>query len=528
MQKYINNVQDTFGNAVGSVTVTIRDNPGGGLSTIFSDNAGSAKSNPFTNDSDGEFFFYAVDGRYDIELTGPITETKADVRLLDVLTTGTTLRINTDISTASPPTTEAVTGAFQIWDLANDTQLANFGYVGDHDLRFRNSMRGGAFELTGTTSAGSEVFLIVGDPDAETTLYSGGQPRVRTATHGLINIGDVTTSIGGSQNSWLQFQDSSFNPIGQFGFTSGINFKISSLNHGAPFLITAEDTGGVDRNLITGDPDGLTTLYHAGPHAFSTLVGGASVYSVGNTDAETRVLEFRHSDGTPRGAIGHTGSDVFVLENRIHGGNMQFEGEAASGGAQRIFMAADPDGVTTFRAQTNLQFQVAGSESAIIATANADVALYYDAVEKFRTSDEAAADMISAAEVLNAAGAFKPVGLGVIEDDATAFGSGAQTPFQQINAHETIENNETVATSYTTYASTGSDQTNIPNGAQWEVKNTNTGALTILGGTSVTLTWFDGAGAVAPTGTRTLARAGRCVVRKINDTNYEIWGIGLT
>ena len=127
MQKYINNVQDTFGNAVGSVTVTIRTNPGGVLATIFRSNAGGAKSNPFTNNSDGEFAFYAVDGRYDIELTGPITETKFDVRLLDVLTTGTTLRINADINTATPPTTETLNATYEIWDLANNDRLMSLG-----------------------------------------------------------------------------------------------------------------------------------------------------------------------------------------------------------------------------------------------------------------------------------------------------------------------------------------------------------------------------------------------------------------
>lgn len=169
-----------------------------------------------------------------------------------------------------------------------------------------------------------------------------------------------------------------------------------------------------------------------------------------------------------------------------------------------------------------------GGESIIEATFNAETRFYYNNVEKLATVLETAADQISGAEVLNADGVAKPVGLGVVEDDGTTFGSGTQNPFQQVNAHESIKHTNGSAAAYTTYADTGTDQTNIPAGAQWEVKNDGAGALTILGGTSVTLYWWDGGGITPPTGTRTLARGSICTVRKISDTRYEIWGNGLT
>ncbi len=351
MQKYTNNVQDLFGNAIPSVTVTIKDNPGGGVSTIFSDNAGTAKTNPFTNDSDGEFFFFAANGRYDIELTGPITETNADILLQDSSLTATTLRINTDINTATPPSTETVTGLYQIFDLANNDELARWGYEG---------------------------------------------------------------------------------------------------------------------------------------------------------------------------------SNVLTLRNLMHGGNTSIQGEDAAG-ATRSYLVGDPDGATFLRGDTSVRVETQpGGALSLLGIAAGRTALYWNAIEKLRTANETAADKISGADVLNAAGVFKPVGLGVVEDDATAFGSGTQLPFNQINAGENIENNETVATNYDTHPSTGSPQTNIPPGVMWFITNTNTGALTIRPGTSVTLRWYDGAGAAAPTGNRTLARAGIATVRKVSDTLYEIWGIGLT
>jgi hypothetical protein len=67
-------------------TVSVFDTGTTNLSTIYSDNAGTVKANPFTCASDGFAFFYASNGRYDIKLSGTgITTpfTKADYLLFD-------------------------------------------------------------------------------------------------------------------------------------------------------------------------------------------------------------------------------------------------------------------------------------------------------------------------------------------------------------------------------------------------------------------------------------------------------------
>jgi hypothetical protein len=87
MERYHNNVQDQFGNAIGSVTVTVRLVSDGSLATIYSDNILTAKSNPFTSAGDGELFFYAANERYNIFFTGPITDQKDDVILFDTADT---------------------------------------------------------------------------------------------------------------------------------------------------------------------------------------------------------------------------------------------------------------------------------------------------------------------------------------------------------------------------------------------------------------------------------------------------------
>lgn len=467
MQKYINNVQDTFGNAIGSVTVTIRDNPGGGLSAIFSDNIFTAKSNPFTNDSDGEFFFYAANGRYDIELTGPITESKIDIRLLDIVSTGTTLRINTDINTATPPTNEAVTGVYEIYDLADDDLLARFGFNGSAVLILQNHMHGGPVRILGEDAGGVARTILDADPDAITELRGDTQVKI---------------SVG----------------------AAGEGAIICTLN-------------------------GSVTCYYNSILRLSTVANGVvALRSDGNTDAEVRRFEFQYQNASLRGFVGYEANSILQLQNRIHGGAILISAEDA-GGTNQTILNADPDAVTVLRGDTEIQLQVTPSADLVLAgVAGGETKLYFNDVETFRTAARNNADMISGAEVVDAEGNMRPCGLGVIIDDATNFGTGTETPFQQVNAHQTILHNESSATNYDTYPSTGANQTNIPAGAQWEVKNTGTGALTIRPGTSVTLTWFDGAGAAPPTGNRTLARGGRCVVRKISDTNYEIWGVGLT
>ena len=52
-----------------SCTIRVFDAGTVNLSTIFSDNTGTSKSNPFTAASTGFWFFYADDGRYDVQLS---------------------------------------------------------------------------------------------------------------------------------------------------------------------------------------------------------------------------------------------------------------------------------------------------------------------------------------------------------------------------------------------------------------------------------------------------------------------------
>lgn len=94
MQKFQNNIQDQFGNEVTGATITVRNVVGGALSTLFSDDGVSSLANPFIAQEGSEFFFYAANLRYDIFITGPVTDSFLDVILFDPVGTPATIPID--------------------------------------------------------------------------------------------------------------------------------------------------------------------------------------------------------------------------------------------------------------------------------------------------------------------------------------------------------------------------------------------------------------------------------------------------
>ncbi len=94
MQKFQNNIQDQFGNEISLPTITVRNVIGGALSTLFEDDGVTPLANPFTAQDISEFFFYADNGRYDIFVTGPVTDAALDVLLFDPIGTPATIPID--------------------------------------------------------------------------------------------------------------------------------------------------------------------------------------------------------------------------------------------------------------------------------------------------------------------------------------------------------------------------------------------------------------------------------------------------
>lgn len=572
MQQYRNNVQDQFGNKIASVTVTVNILPAGTPAAIFSDDGVTPKANPFTNDSDSEFNFYAANGRYDIELTGPLTESIPDIILFDEDALFTPIQIRTDILTATPPTTEAVTGNYDIVDLDGTDLLAQYGFTASNTLTLRNLMHGGNVSLLGEDAAGIQRSFLVGDPDALTTLsavtnlviqvnngetaivcigngnvelYEQNQKRWTTAPNGTVHLfSDTDTDVEGrgivgrhasGQDRWS---------IGHFN--ADILRHVNQI-HGANLTLEGEDAGGVNRVFFEGDPDALTTiravtnlelqvaisetallafangetqLFFNNEKTFITSgVGIVGIVGDLNSDVDDRYMAFFQPGGTQRARIGHfTGSD-FHFKNEIHGGITQIEGED-TGGVARVMLNADPDGLNQLIGVANVEVLVNLTEDAIICRANGAVELYFDGGQIQIATRVDGGTFITRGQVRHADGNMRDIGLATLvlaEIDVN-------TNLERQNSHKLIHKDAGVATSHTLL-----NDSNIPTGTTWMIANEDTEDITIDATTNSSLLhWFDGLGATPPTGDRTLAQAGVCTIVKGGVNEYYIWGTGLT
>jgi hypothetical protein len=144
MQKYEKDVQIAGRRpAVGaSVTVTIFGTTD--LATLYSDNGVTPKANPTTTDDTGTFFFYAADGRYDIEIvgTGFDPRTISDVLLEDPVDGSAALAASG--GSALVGFTQSGTGAVARTAQAKMREIVN---VTDF---YANGASGAAVDMTGT------------------------------------------------------------------------------------------------------------------------------------------------------------------------------------------------------------------------------------------------------------------------------------------------------------------------------------------------------------------------------------------
>lgn len=86
MQKYQNNVQTLDGRAIVGASVTVTEFPGGAPATVYNSNGSGVITQPILTNGDGEFAFYAANGRYQLQVTGggiSVAQTITDVILFD-------------------------------------------------------------------------------------------------------------------------------------------------------------------------------------------------------------------------------------------------------------------------------------------------------------------------------------------------------------------------------------------------------------------------------------------------------------
>jgi len=400
------------------------------------------------------------------------------------------------------------------------------------------AVTGVAFEgtVTATTFSGSGASLtsLVAANISSGNLGSGVVPYI--------------TASGANTNFQIAFANTAAFASGNFGLlidNTTAGFTYNPTNNSMDINGTQYETGGVFPSgsyLIKGTGGGNTfidcnagssvDLYYNG--ILSVRAGGTGVGTLdivdGDTagDASSKQIFFRDSALAQKALI--TSSTDFTIANNVNGGLVVITAEDSVGTARTI-LSGDPDGQTILRADNGLSLQVAAGEVAILGDSNGSVWLYNDNVTAFRTVLQTATDQISGAEVRDAEGNFKPVGIGVVINDATTFDTVAtHTPFQQANATQTVYFVGAGAgtANFDTYTNVEASQTNIPAGTMWYVQNNAaTTVCLIRGGASVTIRYWAGTGAPADVDV-TVARGGVATIRKVSDSIYDVWGVGLS
>ena len=194
----------------------------------------------------------------------------------------------------------------------------------------------------------------------------------------------------------------------------------------------------------------------------------------------------------------------------------------AVGGVSNILIA-DPDTDTSLYGEQDVRLYTnAGTHISVQCLDNGATSLHYQGTSKIQTQDQTAAGNSSGADVVDGAGTFRPIGF---NNTPQTTNNATNVPFTQAQVGYDIIHDNTTAYTWTTNASTGTAQTDIPVGSMWKCTNLGSGVISIAAGASVTLYWLDGSGT---TGTRSLAQWGTCTVYKYSNTQYHIWGTGLT
>lgn len=124
-------------------------------------------------------------------------------------------------------------------------------------------------------ASGSETF-ITANPGAAVTLLHDNVPAVRTTADGA----QIRDTSGSSPEMLLVSSTNA--SLGSLLYTSS-EVRLRGLTNSSRVLLQGQDSGGVPRTMVRGDPDADTKLYYQGQERFRTRPAGADVVTSGTT-----------------------------------------------------------------------------------------------------------------------------------------------------------------------------------------------------------------------------------------------------
>lgn len=511
----------------------------------------------------------AIDNQFDIPMIGQDAVTYGDDLAL------AQLRLLENFAHTSAPSFGSARTIGQLWYDKTADQGLKVWDGGTWDLIPLDT---NVVHLTGNESiAGVKTFTDIPAFDGGTSGGGGSSPFTVDSDFLVTNLNaDLLDGLSGSGYASAAQGVTADLAEPDLGLPGTNGFVLASTTVGTRSWVSlSSSTGNIDPDdaagdtstsvVLAGDPTGdqapLTDAgltYDAGANALTTttFIGalqGNATTATNATDAATAAIATtitvadESADTTTNvvfvtAATGDlppkTGTNLTFNSNTGQLAATSFSGvgtaltalTAANISAGTLAVARGGTGVTTSTGTGNTVLSASPTfttniTTPIIKNGAAGPILQFNSVNAFRIVDEAATDQSSGAEVVDAAGNFQPVGIAPSpQEEVTGAGTALLT---QARASTTLRMNSASTQQVTTQNATGDAQTFIPDGTMWIVKAFGAGVVTIVAGTSVTLSWWDASGA-PPTGTRTLARGGVATIQKIDDNEYDIWGVGLT
>lgn len=255
--------------------------------------------------------------------------------------------ILTDVPTSTPPSTEVVRGAFSIWDAENNDRLADLGFLDSNALQVSNNMEGGGVLLAGKDLAGTLQPILAGAGNGATAIFNSGNQRISAGFSGVASVhSDGDDDL---EDRILSFDHQAGARTAMVGHQGSGDFLVKNQIEGGHVALQGTLTGGGVEDLLTGDPDGETSIYHSGSKRLSASAGGvATLYSNGNTDSEGRYISLAYANGLDRANIGFTSFSDLVLSNKVHGGRVLLHGEDSGGFASNILVGDPNEGVALY------------------------------------------------------------------------------------------------------------------------------------------------------------------------------------
>jgi Chaperone of endosialidase len=249
MQKYPNVTQDALGNVIQGMSVTVFLKGTQTLATLFSDNGVTGIPNPVTSDALGTFFFYAANGRYDLQFTktGLPTTQLLDVLLFDPMGSGGAALVVGDVIFGAAANTLGQDGNL-FWDNAAKQLLVGSAGVNTSGVIQSKSPAAGtqSYLAWNVGTAGVRYFMSLGTEAAFTArgalVYSGAQSAIglteTTGTSGLFvdASGNVIANLKLATQT-IELQNNN-NPPGTVG----------GIYQGANVIQVRGATGGVTIN----------------------------------------------------------------------------------------------------------------------------------------------------------------------------------------------------------------------------------------------------------------------------------------